>query len=412
MDVAVIALPRIASGPAGLTASCQSIKMWMRIKKAHKLYLDCAVETSRSGIGTSWGPPGPSAEAIRRLLDDYQAIHADNKASYLSICPLVLYTSEVGDFELTKDPSNALACINGPDGTPYAGGIFWVHMYFPISFPEWPVKVRFLTPVYHPKVKKKFEPCLTILTPAGWSREFTAQSVLEALFLMLANPGADDGSDFESKVAKEYDHDRDGFMRKAKCWTKKHAMCMEINQELLVRDWLEHFKTHDIHVAACKNALINWRNNIWESGQKDVLKDIEEIIPDTAITTISINFRRLCSLGNNILELNLDEWDARNQYITDKSHSSLGKLLVKVWSDTQEAVDRAKEEEQRLQDEDEGVHAPSREVGQPRGNSGSYAESSETGLESNVPKGKETIEDLEKSEEAGTSPRLLCYSKN
>lgn len=78
-----------------------------------------------------------------------------------------------------------------------------------------------------------------------------------------------------------------------------------------------------------------------------------------------------------------------------------GKLLVKIWNDNRETVDRAKEKEKHLRKQ--GIHAPSREFGQTRSNFSSQAESSKADLESNVTKEKETMEDLENSEEDGTS---------
>lgn len=47
-------------------------------------------------------------------------------------------------------PSIAFASIEGPPSSPYAEGTFWLHIYFPLKFPVIAMRMRFLTPIYHP----------------------------------------------------------------------------------------------------------------------------------------------------------------------------------------------------------------------------------------------------------------------
>ena len=42
--------------------------------------------------------------------------------------------------------------MQGPKDTPYANGIFFLHLKFPKEYPERNPEIVFLTPIYHPNV--------------------------------------------------------------------------------------------------------------------------------------------------------------------------------------------------------------------------------------------------------------------
>ena len=44
--------------------------------------------------------------------------------------------------------------INGPEGTPYEGGLFRLELYLPDSYPMEPPKVLMITKIYHPNIDK------------------------------------------------------------------------------------------------------------------------------------------------------------------------------------------------------------------------------------------------------------------
>jgi ubiquitin-protein ligase len=61
--------------------------------------------------------------------------------------------------------------MEGPPNTPYAGGIFYLHIRYGEEYPVSPMQVRFVTPVWHPNVDEMGRICLDVLerAPGGWS---------------------------------------------------------------------------------------------------------------------------------------------------------------------------------------------------------------------------------------------------
>lgn len=49
------------------------------------------------------------------------------------------------------------------DDTPYAGGVFFLNIDFPIDYPFKPPKISFKTKIYHPNINSNGNICLDIL---------------------------------------------------------------------------------------------------------------------------------------------------------------------------------------------------------------------------------------------------------
>lgn len=91
----------------------------------------------------------------------------------------------------------------------------------PESYPFQPVKMKFITKVYHPNISSASGAiCLDILKDA-WSPVLTLKSTLISLQSLLCSPEPNDPQDAE--VAKHYTTSKRSFEETARYWTQIYA---------------------------------------------------------------------------------------------------------------------------------------------------------------------------------------------
>eukprot|EP00343_Euplotes_focardii_P007421 CAMPEP_0205824322 /NCGR_PEP_ID=MMETSP0206-20130828/20416_1 /ASSEMBLY_ACC=CAM_ASM_000279 /TAXON_ID=36767 /ORGANISM="Euplotes focardii, Strain TN1" /LENGTH=148 /DNA_ID=CAMNT_0053122335 /DNA_START=39 /DNA_END=485 /DNA_ORIENTATION=+ len=112
------------------------------------------------------------------------------------------------------------AQIEGPEDSPYKGGVFTMEIEIPNEYPFKPPRVKFLTKVYHPNIKSDGSVCAEILNN-NWSPQMKIQEVLLTMSTLLGQPNPD--TPLEADIAQQYQNDREKFNKIAKDWTKKHA---------------------------------------------------------------------------------------------------------------------------------------------------------------------------------------------
>ncbi|KAJ3537540.1 hypothetical protein NM688_g6674 [Phlebia brevispora] len=127
---------------------------------------------------------------------------------------------EIADL-VDNSPYHLKGSFMGPEGTPYEGGHFEVDIIIPESYPFQPVKMKFITKVYHPNVSSASGAiCLDILKDA-WSPVLTLKSTLISLQSLLCSPEPNDPQDAE--VAKHYLTSKSSFEETARYWTMIYA---------------------------------------------------------------------------------------------------------------------------------------------------------------------------------------------
>jgi len=110
--------------------------------------------------------------------------------------------------------------IFGPDDSPFSGGIFRLHIQFPVDYPFKPLSVRFTTKIYHPNIHESGSICLDILK-TQWSPVLTVGKVLLSICSLLTDPNPDDP--LVPVIAEQFKKNRPAYEAEAKRWTRMYA---------------------------------------------------------------------------------------------------------------------------------------------------------------------------------------------
>ncbi|XP_057616312.1 ubiquitin-conjugating enzyme E2 2-like [Chionomys nivalis] len=113
------------------------------------------------------------------------------------------------------------ATIMGPEGSPYQGGVFFVNIHFPTTYPFKPPQISFITQIYHPNIDQNGSIFLDILG-SEWSPTITISEVLLFIHSLLCNPNPD--LPLVPEIAKVYHTDLKQYEKLAREWTKRYAM--------------------------------------------------------------------------------------------------------------------------------------------------------------------------------------------
>ncbi len=113
------------------------------------------------------------------------------------------------------------ATIMGPDDSPYAGGVYFLNIYFPTDYPFKPPKLRFTTRIYHPNINNNGVISLNILYD-DWSPSLTISKVLLTIISLLTDPDPD--MPLVPEITHIFNTHRAKFEATAREWTRKYAM--------------------------------------------------------------------------------------------------------------------------------------------------------------------------------------------
>ncbi|XP_055994415.1 ubiquitin-conjugating enzyme E2 S-like [Sorex fumeus] len=90
-------------------------------------------------------------------------------------------------FPNEEDLTDLQVTIQGPEGTPYAGGLFLMKLLLGKDFPASPPKGFFLTKIFHPNVGANGDICVNVLK-RDWTAKLGIRHVLLTIKCLLIHP--------------------------------------------------------------------------------------------------------------------------------------------------------------------------------------------------------------------------------
>lgn len=127
---------------------------------------------------------------------------------------------------IEADPLDPACChwqatLEGPAGSPYEGGLFFLYIQVPVSYPLQPPIVRFLTKIFHPNISRHGDIGIDSIHQ-NWSLALTMSKLLISIQSLLTDPFCD--VCMEPEICDLYCNNKKVFEEQARKWTAKYAM--------------------------------------------------------------------------------------------------------------------------------------------------------------------------------------------
>ncbi|KAF2855967.1 UBC-like protein [Plenodomus tracheiphilus IPT5] len=151
-------------------------------------------------------------KSLRRLAGDHGSFHT------AGLPPNYLFPpSSDGSADLTSLD----VLLAGPVGTPYAGGVWRLHLDIPPTYPAAPPTAQFRTRLWHPNIDEATGAVCVETLKRDWSSALKLRDVLVTISCLLIQPNP--SSALNEAAGKLASDDWDTFCRRAKLMTEIHA---------------------------------------------------------------------------------------------------------------------------------------------------------------------------------------------
>lgn len=148
---------------------------------------------------------------MRRLAAEHGSLHT------AGLPPNYLFPPNYDSSELTSLD----ILLAGPVGTPYAGGVWRLHLDIPPTYPTAPPTAQFRTRLWHPNIDEGSGAVCVETLKRDWSSTLKLRDVLVTISCLLIQPNP--ASALNEDAGKLATEDWDGFCRRAKLMTNIHA---------------------------------------------------------------------------------------------------------------------------------------------------------------------------------------------
>lgn len=152
-----------------------------------------------------------AAKSFRRLAADHRSLLT------AGLPPNYLFPPNADDSDLTTLD----VLLAGPTGTPYANGVWRLHLDIPPTFPNAPPTATFRTRLWHPNIDEATGAVCVETLKRDWSSSLKLRDVLVTISCLLIQPNP--ASALNEAAGKLASEDWEGFCRRAKLMTDIHA---------------------------------------------------------------------------------------------------------------------------------------------------------------------------------------------
>ncbi|KIW32034.1 uncharacterized protein PV07_03613 [Cladophialophora immunda] len=152
--------------------------------------------------------------SLRRLAKDHAALRSGLPPNYL-------FPDADPDSSLQDDLTQLVICITGAEGTPYAEGLWRLHLKMPHDYPKSPPKATFQTRIYHPNVDPTTGAVCLETLKRDWDPKLTLKDILITISFLLIQPNPD--SALNAAAGALIQENYDTFSAQAQLMTRIHA---------------------------------------------------------------------------------------------------------------------------------------------------------------------------------------------
>ncbi|KAL5393210.1 hypothetical protein DPSP01_000041 [Paraphaeosphaeria sporulosa] len=155
-----------------------------------------------------------NSKSLRRLAADHGSLHT------AGLPPNYLFPPSLAG-ELPSDLTSLDILLAGPVGTPYAHGVWRLHLDIPPTYPTAPPTATFRTRLWHPNIDEATGAVCVETLKRDWSSTLKLRDVLVTISCLLIQPNP--ASALNEAAGKLASEDWDSFCRRAKLMTEIHA---------------------------------------------------------------------------------------------------------------------------------------------------------------------------------------------
>ncbi len=152
--------------------------------------------------------------SLRRLAKDHAALQS-------SLPPNYLFPDTEDASSYTDDLTQLVVLVTGAEGTPYAQGLWRLHLKMPNDYPKNPPKATFKTRIYHPNVDEKSGAVCLETLKRDWDPKLTLKDILVTISCLLIQPNPD--SALNAAAGALIQENYEAFSTQAQLMTKIHA---------------------------------------------------------------------------------------------------------------------------------------------------------------------------------------------